>query len=70
MKLKPGIVLLIMPVALSFGLWVDQMIAKETHNAARQQEIKIETVDQPKDADHNNSESTSTSGTSGIIAFM
>lgn len=70
MKLKPGIVLLITPVALSFGLWVDQMIARETHAPARQQEIRIETVDQPKNADSKDSESTSTSGTTGIIAFM
>jgi len=66
MKLKPGIVLLIMPVALSFGLWVDQMIAQETHERARQQEIRMETVDQPN-ADNKDGESTPTSR---IIAFM
>jgi hypothetical protein len=67
MKLKPGIVLLIAPLALSFGLWVDQMIAQETHDPARQQEIRIETVDQPN-AD--NSQDKESIPTARIIAFM
>ena len=67
MKLKPGLVLLITPVALSFGLWVDQMIAQEMHNPARQQETRIETVDQPS-AD--NSQDRESIPTARIIAFM
>ena len=66
MKLKPGLVLLITPVALSFGLWVDQMIAQEMHDPARQQEIRMETVDQPR-ADNKDDESTLVSK---IVAFM
>lgn len=68
MKLKPGIVMLIAPVALSFGLWIDQMIAQETHNTFRQPEIKIETVDQ-SNTDHK-IESAQVSEPSSIIAFM
>lgn len=67
MKLKPGLVLLITPVALSFGLWVDQMIAQETHDPARQQETRIETVDQPNADNSKDRESTPTAR---IIAFM
>lgn len=68
MKLKPGLVLLIAPLALSFGLLVDQIIASETHAPSRQQEIQVETVDQPN-ADHKEVENTPTSDISEIIAF-
>lgn len=51
MRLKPKTVLLLAPVALSFGLWVDQMIASERHAPARQHEMRIEIVDQQKAGD-------------------
>ena len=51
MKLKPRTVLLLAPVALSFGLWADQMIAWEGPTSARQDEIRIELVDQQEAGD-------------------
>jgi hypothetical protein len=66
MKLKPKTVLLIAPVALSFGLWIDQMIASERYAPARQHEIRIETVDQQKSGDQ---EEKSTL-ISKVVAFM
>jgi hypothetical protein len=66
MKLKPKTVLLIAPVALSFGLWIDQMIASERYAPARQHEIRIETVDQQKAGDQ---EEKSTL-ISKVVAFM
>ncbi len=66
MKLKPKTVLLIAPVALSFGLWADQMIANEGPASARQNEIRIELVDQ-QEADDKEDKSTFISR---VIAFM
>jgi hypothetical protein len=66
MKLKPRTVLLLAPVALSFGLWVDQMIASERYAPARQHEMRIETVEQQKAGDP---EEKSTL-ISRVVAFM
>ncbi len=46
MKLKPKIVILFAPIALSFGLWVDHIADWQAHAPATQQEVRIEMVNQ------------------------
>ena len=66
MKLKPRTVLLLAPLALSLGLWADQMIASEDPASDRQDKTRIEFVNQ-QEADDKEEKSTFISR---VIAFM